>query len=49
MSDAENKRIVKNATQARAGFRDLPVGIILATSLGLVIVLFVLVYVMFFG
>jgi hypothetical protein len=40
---------LKNATETRAGFRDLPVGIVLAASLGLVILLFVVVYLSFFG
>ena len=49
MTDSQNNRTVKNATQARAGFWDRPVAVVLSISLGLVIVLFVVVYLMFFG
>lgn len=49
MSDADNKRIVRNARQARAGFRDFPVAVVLAVGIGLVIVAFLLVYLFYFG
>jgi hypothetical protein len=49
MPEATDKPVVKNTTQARAGFWDRPVAVVLSVSLGLVIVLFVAVYLMFFG
>jgi hypothetical protein len=49
LADDENKRILKSATETKGGFRDLPVGIVLAARLGLVIILFVVVYLSFFG
>jgi hypothetical protein len=48
MSEAE-KPVVRNAIEARAGFKDRPVGAVLGISLGLGGALLALVWYWFFG
>jgi hypothetical protein len=45
----EKGRTVETPVEARAGFLDRPVLIVLLTSLGLVCVLFVLIYIGYFA
>jgi len=45
MPSNENGRITETAVEARAGFLDRPVLVVLTTSIALVIVVFVLAYV----
>jgi hypothetical protein len=45
----EKSRIVENSVEARQGFLDRPVLLVLSASLFLVIALFILVYALFFG
>jgi hypothetical protein len=49
MSDPEYKPVVRNTTEARAGFWGRRVALVLSISLGSVIVLFVAVYLSFFS
>ena len=45
----EGNHVVETAVEARAGFRDRPVAVVLAVSTALVIVVFGLVYLTHFG
>ena len=47
--DKEHGRVVESPVEARAGFLDRPVLVVLITSLALVCILFALVYAGFFA
>ena len=49
MPTKENGHIVETAVEARAGFRDRPVAVVLVVSVACVVVAFAAVYIGFFS